>query len=73
MRKYQHNEEKVASCYEIAQPVVFTFVYLSNIYHMSYIMYRFFILDTMLMITVGTFTREIFQPKWCVHECSSIS
>lgn len=64
MRKYQHNGEKIASCYEIAQPVVFTRVnvYLSNIYHMSYIMYRFFILDTMLMITVDTFTREIFQP-----------
>jgi len=25
------------------------------------------------MIIVGTFTREIFQPKWCIHECSSIS
>lgn len=37
-----------------------------------YIMYRFFILDTILTITVGTFTREIFQPKlWSVHECSS--
>lgn len=45
--------------------------FLSNIYHMS-LMYRFFILDTILMIIIGTFTREIFQPKlWDVHECSS--
>lgn len=72
MGKYQHNWRKSCFTLEFAQMVVFTraFVYLSNIYHMSlYIMYIFFILDTILMIT---FTREIFQPKlWSVYECSS--